>query len=112
MIADDQLIRQLNADFRDKDAVTDVLSFPAAEPLVPQLLGDVVVSLEQAARQAPAGDLESELLRLFVHGVCHLRGLDHHRVGDAATMLAEEQRLLAPLAIDPLLGRSAADWID
>ncbi len=79
-------MRRLNRDYRGKDRVTDVLSFPQAEgprfPLprtAPRVLGDVVICTEVAARQArargvPPGD---EIEWLFVHGLLHLLGFDH-----------------------------------
>ncbi len=69
---------------------------PAASgALGPRVLGDVVISVEQAARQAGEGGLEPELLRLIAHGLCHLLGFDHARARDARAMQAEEARLLA-----------------
>lgn len=54
-----------------------------------------MISIEQARRQAPDGDLEAEIVRLVVHGVCHLRGYDHHRHAQRVAMRGEEARLLA-----------------
>jgi probable rRNA maturation factor len=78
-------IRVLNREYRDIDAVTDVLSFPLEEPGeatvpgVPRLLGDVVVCVVQARRQA-AGDGAPpafELAVLLTHGLLHLLGWEH-----------------------------------
>jgi len=109
-------VRELNAQYRHRDGTTDVLSFPLADPHAPQvdsaqvdpvqLLGDVVISVEQAARQAPGGELEPEIARLLAHGLCHLLGHDHQRHTDACRMRDEERRLLAPLGIDPMLDRA------
>ncbi|MCW5802636.1 MAG: rRNA maturation RNase YbeY [Deltaproteobacteria bacterium] len=76
----DAAIRELNRDYRGKDKPTDVLAFaqregPAAE-LHPELLGDLVISVETARRQARRG-LPAELLHLASHGLCHLLGYDH-----------------------------------
>jgi probable rRNA maturation factor len=65
--------------------------------LHPHVLGDIVVSTEQAARQAPDGDLEREIVRLLVHGLCHLLGHDHATKKQARAMQAEERRLLDAL---------------
>jgi probable rRNA maturation factor len=74
----DAAIRALNRDYRDKDKPTDVLAFaqqegPAADPA---LLGDLVISIDTARRQARRG-LPAELLHLASHGLCHLLGYDH-----------------------------------
>ena len=89
------------------DRTTDVLSFPQSEGegAPGGLLGDVVVSVEQAARQAPGGDLRAEILRLLAHGLCHLLGLDHGSDAKERRMLAEEARLLDPLGLTPLRPR-------
>jgi probable rRNA maturation factor len=90
-------VRELNRRYRGLDRTTDVLSFSQREgPAVPgeAPLGDVVISVEQAARQASGGELEAEVVRLLVHGLCHLRGLDHGERDAAAAMRLEERRLL------------------
>jgi probable rRNA maturation factor len=79
-LTDDITIRALNRDYRAKDKPTDVLAFaqregPAAK-LHPELLGDLVISVETARRQAKRG-LPAELLHLASHGLCHLLGYDH-----------------------------------
>jgi probable rRNA maturation factor len=99
IVGDDE-IRRLNRDHRGLDEVTDVLSFPidGLDPLPPEMereLGDVVISMAQARRQAAdAGvtDVE-ELTGLVVHGVLHLAGFDHET--DAGEMLERQDRLLA-----------------
>jgi probable rRNA maturation factor len=99
IVGDDE-IRGLNRDHRGLDEVTDVLSFPVdgLDPLPPEMereLGDVVISIAQARRQAAeAGvtDVE-ELTSLVVHGVLHLAGFDHET--DAGEMFERQDRLLA-----------------
>ncbi len=84
---------------------TDVLSFALQEAEAPApdgapvMLGDVVISLEQAERQR-RGALEQEVVRLMVHGFCHLMGHDHKADKDYAVMRAAEERLLAALPGD------------
>ena len=78
----DEEIRRLNRDYRGKDRPTDVLSFSLREgdhAAVGGALGDVVISLETAARQAKEyrGTLAAEVDRLLVHGILHLAGYDH-----------------------------------
>ena len=79
-ITTDREIRALNRDYRGKDKPTDVLAFAQREgpagALHPSLLGDIVISVETARRQARRG-LAAELLHLASHGLCHLLGYDH-----------------------------------
>lgn len=107
LITDDASIRELNARWRGRDAATDVLSFSQLEgegPSItggPRVLGDVVISMETAARQAEAAglSLDEEVQRLLIHGVLHLVGYDHERgEADAHRMQAEEGRILGLLA--------------
>jgi probable rRNA maturation factor len=98
----DRAIRAMNRDHRDKDAPTDVLSFPllddASEPSpegTERLLGDIVVSVETAARQAADYDatIATEVDRLLIHSILHLLGHDHMEPDERARMEAEERRL-------------------
>lgn len=96
----DRAIRRLNRNHRGKDRATDVLSFGGSEH--PDVwLGDVVISLDRAARQAAAYDatLEAEVRRLLVHGVAHLRGYDHEAEPDRARMLRFEQKLARAIGL-------------
>ena len=84
MLTDDEEIRRLNGQWRDRDKATDVLSFSQIEggPFGDTLhLGDVVISVETAGRQAEAGgwSLAGELNRLMVHGLLHPPGYDHEK---------------------------------
>jgi probable rRNA maturation factor len=74
----DASIRELNRDYRKKDKPTDVLAFAQREAQVADhaLLGDIVISVDTAKRQAKKG-LYAELLHLASHGLCHLLGYDH-----------------------------------
>jgi probable rRNA maturation factor len=103
LVADDA-IRALNDTHRGLDEVTDVLSFPVdgLEPLPAEMereLGDVVISLAQARRQAVAEGVSEheELTHLIVHGVLHLAGFDHET--DAGEMLERQDRLVAALPL-------------
>jgi probable rRNA maturation factor len=106
LLTDDTHMRALNRDHRGKDRPTDVLSFSQLEGegggLHPELLGDVVISLSSARRQARArgATLRQELLALLVHGVLHLAGFEHEGVGPARAraMRAEQARLVALLS--------------
>ncbi|MCB9681586.1 MAG: rRNA maturation RNase YbeY [Alphaproteobacteria bacterium] len=100
LVTDDAGIQALNAQWRHKDEPTDVLSFPQQEaPVVGGLLGDLVVSVDTAARQAAehGHDLRTELVVLVAHGLCHLVGHDHETPEDAGAMLAAERALLTAL---------------
>src|SRR5262245_41263832 len=82
VLAGDAAVRRLNRQFRGKDRTTDVLSFPAGGDVLPdgsRPLGDIVISVPQAARQAVrAGhSLDREIRRLVLHGYLHLLGYDH-----------------------------------
>jgi probable rRNA maturation factor len=76
----DAEIHALNRDYRHKNKPTDVLAFAQREgpsgALHPTLLGDIVISVDTARRQAKRG-LVAELLHLASHGLCHLLGYDH-----------------------------------
>ena len=106
-LVDDASIAELNQDWRQHPGPTDVLAFAAQEqaPALPQLLaageplelGDIVISLQTAARQAEGQghDLERELLFLASHGLLHLLGWDHPDEVGLAAMLARQEALLA-----------------
>jgi probable rRNA maturation factor len=99
-LTSDRRIRALNRRWRQKNHATDVLSFPGGTPPPgwpgPLVLGDVVISLDTARRQAKQQkrSLSSELERYLAHGVLHLLGHDHHRPAPARRMAALEDRLL------------------
>lgn len=75
----DPAIRELNRRYRNRDTPTDVLSFPLADDVCPDLLGDVVISVDTLRRQARQRkrSMADELLRLLIHGILHLLGYDH-----------------------------------
>jgi len=79
----DRAMSALNRQWRRKRGTTDVLSFPAVqdefEKMEDSSLGDVVISVEQAARQAKENDLslDQEIAQLILHGLIHLCGYDH-----------------------------------
>ena len=82
VLVDDPAIRALKAEHWGEDAPTDVLSFPAWEPgdpFMPPHLGDIIISLDTAARQAGARghSLTREVALLASHGMTHLVGHDH-----------------------------------
>ncbi len=91
--AGDRTVRRLNREFRGKDKATDVLSFPGEESPEGRHLGDIVISIPTAERQA--GDrgatLEEEVKLLLLHGVLHCLGHDHET--DRGEMERLESRL-------------------
>ena len=93
LLADDRTLRRLNREFRRKDKATDVLSFPAAKDVRGELAGDLAISLETAARQARehGHSLRDEVRVLLLHGLLHLRGMDHET--DRGEMAAREAEL-------------------
>ncbi|HTR51169.1 MAG TPA: rRNA maturation RNase YbeY [Kofleriaceae bacterium] len=110
-LCDDAAIRVLNAGWRGKDKPTDVLAFaqrprvtvprrPGERPVVEaatadsNLLGDIVISLDTARRQARRG-LHAELLHLASHGLCHLLGYDHRDDAEERVMNARAAELRA-----------------
>jgi probable rRNA maturation factor len=99
----DRAMRELNRRWRGKRGTTDVLSFPAGQDEFEKVegltLGDVVVSVEQAARQASEHGLsfEDELKQLILHGLLHLCGYDHET--DKGEMNRLELRLRRRLGI-------------
>jgi probable rRNA maturation factor len=118
-LSDDASLAALNGQWRQRPEPTDVLAFAALDPDVhgdrppapplpqgwgdpeaepePLELGDIVISLETAARQADQadGDLERELLFLASHGLLHLLGWDHPDPASLAAMLARQEALIS-----------------
>ena len=106
LLVGDRSMRRLNCLYRHKDRTTDVLAFPmrhARPHLTPHasrftssMLGDVVISLPQAARQAArAGHaLERELTVLVIHGLLHLLGYDHERSAREAQRMQRKERAI------------------
>jgi probable rRNA maturation factor len=106
-LVDDPQIQELNREHRGKDKPTDVLSFPlyeageASRGDGERLLGDVVISIDTARRQAADYDapLQNELYRLLIHGILHVLGHDHEEPAQRAAMEAEERRLAAAIGM-------------
>ncbi|MBI6546221.1 MAG: rRNA maturation RNase YbeY [Cyanobacteria bacterium NC_groundwater_1444_Ag_S-0.65um_54_12] len=99
---DDRRIRELNAAYRQIDQPTDVLAFtqtspPVLPPDAPLAIGDIVVSVETALRQAKeyGHAFERELGFLLVHGFLHLLGEDHQTAEQERRMIARQRALLA-----------------
>lgn len=115
LITGDAELRRLNREFRGKDCATDVLSFPAAPPLLPAglkrtsrtpraktggaTLGDIAISVARAREQARrlGHSTEDEIRILMLHGVLHLVGMDHET--DGGRMARAERRWQARLRL-------------
>ena len=98
-LSNDEELRELNRIYAQEDHATDVLSFsqslPHQSPAAEQLLGDIIISVETAQRQADVGRraLMDELLHLAVHGFCHLLGYDHATPEEEKVMFGYEAEL-------------------
>lgn len=103
VLTGDGEIRDLNARYLGRDRPTNVLSFSMDEGTGEQrsrLLGDIVISVDTAERDARDGGipLEDELLFLMIHGLLHLAGYDHEQAGsDGESMKALERELFRKL---------------
>ncbi|HXQ47434.1 MAG TPA: rRNA maturation RNase YbeY [Caulobacteraceae bacterium] len=110
LLAGDAEIQALNAQFREQDRPTNVLSFPAPAS-AGGALGDIALAYGVCAAEARAQGkpLAHHLQHLVVHGVLHLLGLDHAADAEAAAMEARERRILAGLGVpDPYRAEAGA----
>ena len=102
ILADNDFIHQLNRDYRQVDAPTDVISLQ--EGLQPEMseygdaifLGEIYISVDRAQEQAEeyGNTLEEELCFLTVHGMLHLMGYDHIEAADEQIMRAKQREIL------------------
>ncbi|QPF84794.1 rRNA maturation RNase YbeY [Bradyrhizobium genosp. L] len=116
MLTDDTGIRTLNANWRNIDKPTNVLSFPALQPEgdgsdddAPRMLGDIAIAYQTTRREADEEQkpFEHHLSHLAVHGFLHLIGYDHENDGDAEDMENLEREILNSLGIpDPYADRT------
>ena len=108
VITYDEAVRKLNRQFRDVDALTDVLAFGGGEegdfvtaPGEPAYLGDVVISYPRAVAQAEeyGHSVDRELALLAAHGVLHLLGYDHVDEAERTEMWARQNEILESLVL-------------
>ncbi|MDK2822682.1 MAG: putative rRNA maturation factor [Clostridia bacterium] len=111
VFVDDNGIQELNKNYRGKDMPTDVLSFALTEMgedeleivegEMETLLGDIIISLETALRQAEeyGHTVEREVAYLMVHGLLHLLGYDHMTEEDKKVMRQREEKVLEAVGI-------------
>ncbi|MDZ7835877.1 MAG: rRNA maturation RNase YbeY [Alkalibacterium sp.] len=107
-IVDNEKIREINRNYRDKDAVTDVISFALEddedifaamdmeEDEIPRDLGDIFISYDRAVEQAEdyGHSVDRELGFLLVHGFLHLNGYDHMTEADEKEMFSLQEEIL------------------
>lgn len=105
-------IQQLNREYRDKDAPTDVISFPMQEKtegemdiigeMLPPVLGDIIISVDKAKEQAADYNhsMERELGFLTVHGFLHLLGYDHMNEEDEKKMFRKQESILGEFGLE------------
>lgn len=100
---DDETIRKINSEYRDKDYATDVISFALNDDEsdlldedIPNLLGDIIVSYPRVVSQADeyGHSIDRELGFLVVHGFLHLLGYDHVTPEDEKVMFGRQEELL------------------
>lgn len=92
-VVDETEARELNGRFRDRVEATNVLSFPAE---LPEALGDIAVCAAVVAREAEAQNkpVDAHFAHMVVHGVLHLKGMDHTTEAQAQEMEAAETEIL------------------
>ena len=100
-LSGDAEVRSLNRQYRGHDKPTNVLSFPSDATAVGAPLGDIILALETARREAEelGISLADHAAHLVVHGVLHLVGHDHETDADADAMENEERRILMAAGI-------------
>jgi probable rRNA maturation factor len=111
LLCDDRTIRELNRQYRDQPKATDVLAFGNESvgrhrALPSPLLGDVVISLQTAKRQARehGATVLQETAFLLAHGLLHLLGMDHDTPRKAAAMNRRTTLLLRAVGLSPPIG--------
>lgn len=110
VIVSDEKIHEINREYRNKDMITDVISFALEDDEsdldlfnieelnseIPRLLGDIYISAPQTARQAVEYEqtFEKELASLAVHGLLHLNGFDHQTDEEAEEMFGLQEKII------------------
>lgn len=104
-----ETIKNLNSEYRDKDSVTDVLSFPMIEfknrkiqnEDTEEFLGDVVISFDRVIEQSLdyGHSIEREVIYLICHSIFHLFGYDHLSIEDKEIMRAKEKELMSKIRV-------------
>lgn len=103
VLVDDTRIAQLNETYLGHEGPTNVISFPMREgafsDLTPELLGDVVISMDTCAREAHYAEMDTELrfYQLLIHGILHLFGYDHTQSAAEEKIMEDKSRELLSL---------------
>lgn len=106
IVGDAQMIR-LHRQHKQKEGTTDVLTFDLRDSAKHDVEGDLVICMDEAARQAASRGHETrlEILLYAVHGLLHLLGYDDHNPQDALAMHNREDELLAAIGYGPVYSR-------
>ena len=110
LLTSNRVMQRLNRSFRRKNKPTDVLSFPAADPIAAKFAGDLAISIDIASVNADAlgHSVEDEVRVLILHGLLHLARYDHE--SDDGRMARKESRLRAQLGLPSnLIARTEGD---
>ncbi|MDE5603098.1 MAG: rRNA maturation RNase YbeY [Helicobacter sp.] len=93
LLVNNATIQSFNKDYRNKDEITDVLSFPLKNEFSP-LIGSIIISIDyaQAIANTLKHSLEDEITLLFIHGILHLIGFDHEK--DKGEHRTKEEELI------------------
>ena len=110
LVCDRKMMQTLNNEYRQKNQVTDILSWAYDEsemtpiPGESEIWGELALCLEVCEKQAQESqwDLDTELIRLLVHGMSHLAGYDHQTPKDEKEMLQLEMELLSKIGFDDI----------
>lgn len=112
LLVDDYQIEELNNQYLNRAGPTNVIAFPMQEgkfsEISPHLLGDVVISVETAAREGASGGIsvEERFSQLLVHGILHLFGYDHEKTDQEAELMEKKSKELLELISDSNKRRS------
>ena len=98
LLSNNKNIKKLNKKFRNKDKITDVLSFPSEKKINIEkspYIGDIVISYEFINKPKVLSVLEfkNKVTKIFIHGFLHLLGYDHIKLRDFNVMLIEEEKI-------------------
>jgi len=106
-LSNDAEIRKLNKKYRNIDAPTNVLSFETGDA---ELLGDIFISFDTTMREAGEKDFANHAAHLIVHGILHLRGMDHLNDKQARIMENRESEILSAMGIKNPHAKLPAFW--
>ena len=108
LLVDDQQIAKLNTEYLNRKGPTNVIAFPMREgqfaDITPNLLGDVVISVETACREGNASgiSMQKSFNQLLVHGILHLLGYDHEKTTKEAKRMEKRSEALQQMLDDKL----------